>query len=549
MGIHDIQDYNHESLDNLNSLQRTTNTKLDNVITNTANIKASLEVGGDLIINVDDLEGLQTTANGHLSTIAGASTTLPTGASTSAKQDTGNTSLNNIDNKLPSALTGSGNIKVCIQELGNEGSERLNTQALLNQLPTALTGSGNLKVSLEQMDTSGTGIATSAKQDTLATKLDTGNTSLGSIDGKISACNTGAVVISSQALPTGASTSAKQDTINTSLTPLNSFAFIEAQTDFTSNPPAGTTKLLLTQDITSAFLQTSILASVDSVDTKATETNSVLTTIDTDTGNIDSKLGALNTLTNANNTIHAAIKNDTANITNIDNKLPSALTGSGNLKVCIQELGNEGSEKLNTEASVSQLPSALTGSGNLKVSLEQVDTSGTGIATSAKQDDTNTKIDTTNTHLSSVIGTASGAYSGKGVVLMGKVGDITGDGIHDDTGIAQNDAQFIACDPFGNIGVTMSGGLMENSIEYNSGNKTAKTQRVVIATDDIPIALVNTKLDTIASRLFDDNKSVATGVNGINTNIITALSKLDDVITLLNDINNKTGQSGHFGNP
>lgn len=46
-------------------------------------------------------------------------------------------------------------------------------------------------------------LATSAKQDT-------GNTSLGSIDGKITAVNTGAVVVSSSALPALAATSTKQ---------------------------------------------------------------------------------------------------------------------------------------------------------------------------------------------------------------------------------------------------------------------------------------------------------------------------------------------------
>jgi hypothetical protein len=54
------------------------------------------------------------------------------------------------------------------------------------------------------------GAATAAKQDT-------GNASLASIDGKITAVNTGAVVVSSSALPTGAATAAKQDTGNTSL--------------------------------------------------------------------------------------------------------------------------------------------------------------------------------------------------------------------------------------------------------------------------------------------------------------------------------------------
>lgn len=48
-----------------------------------------------------------------------------------------------------------------------------------------------------------TGASTAARQDT-------GNTSLSSIDGKITACNTGAVVVSSSALPSGAATSANQ---------------------------------------------------------------------------------------------------------------------------------------------------------------------------------------------------------------------------------------------------------------------------------------------------------------------------------------------------
>lgn len=72
-----------------------------------------------------------------------------------------------------------------------------------------------------------TGAATSAKQDTIIGHVDgieallgtmdtdTGSiaTSATSIDGKITACNTGAVVISSSAMPTGAATSANQTTI------------------------------------------------------------------------------------------------------------------------------------------------------------------------------------------------------------------------------------------------------------------------------------------------------------------------------------------------
>ena len=40
--------------------------------------------------------------------------------------------------------------------------------------------------------------------DAVEAKLDTGNASHASIDGKITACNTGAVVVSSSALPAGA---------------------------------------------------------------------------------------------------------------------------------------------------------------------------------------------------------------------------------------------------------------------------------------------------------------------------------------------------------
>lgn len=98
-----------------------------------------------------------------------SSSALPTGASTAARQDTGNTSLASIDGKITAVNTGA----VIVSS---------------SALPT--------------------GASTSAKQDT-------GNTSLASIDGKITAVNTGAVVVASSALPTGASTAAKQPALGT----------------------------------------------------------------------------------------------------------------------------------------------------------------------------------------------------------------------------------------------------------------------------------------------------------------------------------------------
>ena len=58
--------------------------------------------------------------------------------------------------------------------------------------------------------------------DQVEAKLDVGNASLASVDGKITACNTGACVISSSVLPSGASSEAKQDVANASLVSIDS---------------------------------------------------------------------------------------------------------------------------------------------------------------------------------------------------------------------------------------------------------------------------------------------------------------------------------------
>jgi len=69
-----------------------------------------------------------------------------------------------------------------------------------------------------------TGAATEATLSTVSTRLadaatatlqGTGNSTLSTINGKITACNTGAVVVSSSALPAGAATSAKQPALGT----------------------------------------------------------------------------------------------------------------------------------------------------------------------------------------------------------------------------------------------------------------------------------------------------------------------------------------------
>ena len=77
---------------------------------------------------------------------------------------------------------------------------------LAGGLPTSLSASGNLKVSIEE--SSAGGDATFAEQQVQSAHLSTIEGDTSSLDSKITACDTGAVVVSSSALPSGASTEA-----------------------------------------------------------------------------------------------------------------------------------------------------------------------------------------------------------------------------------------------------------------------------------------------------------------------------------------------------
>ena len=138
--------------------------------------------------------------------ITAASLPLPSGAATSANQTTELASLASIDGKLPALgqALAAASVPVVLT------ASQLST---LTPLATvAATQSGTWNVGLTGTVALPTGASTEAKQDT-------GNASLASIDGKITAVNTGAVVVSSSALPSGAATAAKQPAIGTAGTP------------------------------------------------------------------------------------------------------------------------------------------------------------------------------------------------------------------------------------------------------------------------------------------------------------------------------------------
>jgi hypothetical protein len=111
--------------------------------------------------------------------VSAAALPLPAGAATSAKQDTGNTSLASIDTKLTNPLPVSGTV-TAVQPTGT------NLHVVVDSAPTtAVTGpltDAQLRASAVPISAAAlplpSGAATSAKQDT-------GNTSLASIDTKL----------------------------------------------------------------------------------------------------------------------------------------------------------------------------------------------------------------------------------------------------------------------------------------------------------------------------------------------------------------------------
>lgn len=104
-----------------------------------------------------------------------------------------------------------------------------------------------------------TDLATSAKQDT-------GNTSLSSIDGKITAVNTGAVVISSSALPTGAATAAKQPALGTAGTASADVITVQGKSGMTALTVDGSG---VTQPVSGTFWQATQPVSLASVPSHA----------------------------------------------------------------------------------------------------------------------------------------------------------------------------------------------------------------------------------------------------------------------------------------
>ena len=218
--------------------------------------------------------------------VSAVSLPLPSGASTSANQTTGNASMSSIDGKITACNTGAVVVASGTIDLGatdnavldsiqtntsdcavNTNAIGVDTTSIDGKITACNTGavvvaSGTIDLGATDnavldsiaLNTTGLNGCVSGSElqcDVVSSALPTGastsanqttaNASLSSIDGKITACNTGAVVVASGTIDLGAVDNAVLDSIATNTTGLNGcVAGSELQCDVVSSAlPAG----------------------------------------------------------------------------------------------------------------------------------------------------------------------------------------------------------------------------------------------------------------------------------------------------------------------
>jgi len=330
-----------------------------------AGLPAALSTGSNLKVSIEEgqITGFatasnQSTANSSLSSIDGkitavntgnvtvASSALPSGAATSALQGAG----------LPAALSTGSNLKVSIEEGQITGFATSANQTTANSSLSSIDGkitavnTGNVTVASSALPT---GASTSANQTTA-------NSSLSSIDGKITAVNTGNVTVASSALPTGASTSANQTTANSSL------SSIDGKITAVNTGNVTVASSALPTGASTSANQTTANSSLSSIDGKITAVN---------TGNVTVASSALPTgaATSANqSTANTSLSTIAGDTTSLDGKVTQGYDatvssgGSGLQQVLAYGLDSSGNlDALNVD-----------NNGHLKISIDTVENKG-----------------------------------------------------------------------------------------------------------------------------------------------------------------------------
>ena len=206
--------------------------------------------------------------------ISVAALPLPAGAATAARQDTEISALSllvtqtdaiegllvSLDGKIVACNTGavviaSSALPTGASTAANQATEIASLASLVTQTDGIEGLLSSIDAKITACDTSAVVVASSALPTGAATAVrqNTGNTSLASIaaedfateatlaalNGKVTTCNTGAVVVSSSALPLGAATETTLAALNTKVTACNTGAVVVSTLPAT---PAGTNR-------------------------------------------------------------------------------------------------------------------------------------------------------------------------------------------------------------------------------------------------------------------------------------------------------------------
>ena len=230
---------------------------------NSGNLR-TIKCDANGVVSVDGSASTQPVSGVGTFAVSAASLPLPSGAATAAKQP-------------------------ALGTAGTASADVLSVQGIASMTPLVVDGSASTQPISASSLPLPTGAATSALQTTGNTSLATIAGDTTSIDGKITACNTGAVVVSSSALPAGASTAAKQPALGTAGTASADVLSVQGIASMTALVVDGSAS---TQPISASSLPLPSGAATSALQTTG---NTSLATIAGDTTSIDGKITACNT--------------------------------------------------------------------------------------------------------------------------------------------------------------------------------------------------------------------------------------------------------------
>ena len=553
-------------------------TKLDTIATNTANINVNV---GDVEINVADLETLQAltndkldhlssnldTVNSNLNPALGnidgeleGHTTLLTTANTNTAHISDNldhisSDLDHISTDLDASLvkqtsidTNIGGNRILLTDiLAKNGEIETSANALISANHTDLVAIEASLTSMEgKIDVIDTVLDNSlTKQTNVETLITTLDGVQDSIFAQIysqeqniiafkTANHTDIVNTKDMVSSVGTTTnnnlahisdnldhlSANSDTIEASLTAMeakmdvDNVVYDNQLTKLTNNET-----LLTAIDADTNAIKVSAAALV--VDAAATEvlitaTNSLLTTLDGVQDNALTKLGEIETsadaLISANHTDLVALE---ASLASMEGKQDTAITHLSEIEGAVETIesaiGTDGSTGPSKSVSMAGTESGgnlqellVDSSGHLQVDVLTIPVTLADSATA-----TNTAACATDLAALEVLSTAANVDLAAIEVLLGTIDSDTND-IKTACELLDNavDGNFL------NTNQCVAG----SDVAVNSGNKGSTVPRVCIATDDIPIALVNTKLDTLIGHT-DGVETVLSAIDTVLDNI------------------------------